>query len=45
LAVLDRSALDEGLDVGEDTGTPVTGDDQVLFKFTGKLGKVTVGLT
>jgi len=34
---------DENLDVGSDTGTPVDDKDyQVPFKFTGKLGKVTL---
>ncbi len=39
-----RIALDEGLDVGEDTGTPVTLKYDVPFKFTGKIHKVTVEL-
>lgn len=39
-----RYALDEGLDVGEDTGTPVNLAYDVPFKFTGKLGKVTIDL-
>lgn len=29
--------LDESLDVGEDTGTPVSEDYKVPFKFTGKV--------
>jgi len=33
---------DETLDIGEDTGTPVSEDYQVPFKFTGKLEKVTI---
>src|SRR5262249_16322084 len=39
-----RYALDEGLDVGEDTGTPVNLTYDVPFKFTGKIYKVTVDL-
>jgi hypothetical protein len=39
-----RVSLDEGLDVGEDTGTPVTLTYDVPFKFTGKLAKVTIDL-
>jgi arylsulfatase A-like enzyme len=39
-----RFALDEGLDVGEDTGTPVCEDYDVPFKFTGKIEKVVVHL-
>jgi arylsulfatase A-like enzyme len=39
-----RLSLDETLDCGEDTGTPVTEDYQVPFKFTGELKKVTVNL-
>ncbi len=37
-----RMSLDETLDIGEDTGTPVSEDYKVPFKFTGKLDKVTV---
>jgi arylsulfatase len=39
-----RLSLDETLDCGEDTGTPVTEDYRTPFKFTGKLGKVTIDL-
>ena len=39
-----RITLDESLDVGEDTGTPVNLHYAVPFKFTGKLEKVTVDL-
>jgi arylsulfatase A-like enzyme len=41
-----RFSLDETFDVGEDTGTPVIEDyaSQMPFKFTGKLGKVTIEL-
>ena len=40
-----RMSLDETLDIGEDTGTPVSEDYQVPFKFTGKLEKVTINIT
>ncbi len=40
-----RMSLDETLDIGEDTGTPVSEDYEVPFKFTGKLGKVTINIT
>ena len=39
-----RYSLDEGLDVGEDTGTPVDLSYDVPFKFTGKISKVTIDL-
>jgi arylsulfatase len=39
-----RLSLDETLDCGEDTGTPVSEDYHVPFKFTGELKKVTVYL-
>ncbi len=41
-----RFSLDETMDVGEDTGTPVVEDylAQMPFKFTGNLKKVTVEL-
>jgi hypothetical protein len=39
-----RFSFDEGLDVGEDTGTPVNMDYDVPFKFTGKIEKVTINL-
>jgi arylsulfatase len=39
-----RISLDEGLDVGEDTGTPVNLNYDVPFKFTGKIEKVTIDL-
>jgi len=39
-----RFSLDETFDVGEDTGTPVSEDYRVPFKFTGKLEKVTIEL-
>jgi arylsulfatase len=37
-----RMSLDETLDCGEDTGTPVTEDYQVPFRFTGEIGRVAV---
>jgi arylsulfatase len=39
-----RMSLDETLDVGEDTGTPVSEDYKVPFKFSGKIEKVTIDL-
>jgi arylsulfatase A-like enzyme len=39
-----RLSLDETLDCGEDTGTPVSEDYRTPFKFTGELKKVTVYL-
>ena len=40
-----RMSLDETLDIGEDTGTPVSEDYKVPFKFTGTLHKVTINLS
>ncbi|MBI1818474.1 MAG: arylsulfatase [Deltaproteobacteria bacterium] len=40
-----RLSLDETLDCGEDTGTPVSDDYHVPFKFTGDLKQVTIDLT
>jgi len=37
-----RMSLDETLDIGEDTGTPVSEDYHVPFKFNGELEKVTI---
>jgi arylsulfatase len=37
-------SADEGTDVGEDAGTPVTEAYQTPFKFTGKIDKVTINL-
>jgi len=37
-----RISADETLDIGEDTGTPVSEDYQVPFKFTGALKKVAI---
>jgi len=39
-----RVALDETLDIGEDTGTPVSEDYRVPFKFTGTLNHVVIRL-
>ena len=39
-----RFSLDETFDVGEDTGTPVSLDYDVPFKFNGKIEKVVVKL-
>jgi arylsulfatase len=39
-----RVTLDEGLDFGADTGTPVNLSYDVPFQFTGKLGPVTIEL-
>ncbi len=39
-----RFSLDEGLDVGEDTGTPVSMDYDVPFRFTGQIEKVVINL-
>src|SRR6185312_9212910 len=39
-----RVSADETLDIGEDTGTPVSEDYRVPFKFTGTLNKVVIDL-
>jgi arylsulfatase len=39
-----RMALDEGLDIGEDTGTPVSEEYKVPFRFGGRIEKVTIEL-
>jgi arylsulfatase len=39
-----RFSFDETFDIGEDTGTPVSEDYDVPFKFTGKIEKVVVSL-
>ncbi len=36
--------LDESLDVGEDTGTPVNLSHDVPFKFTGRIENVNISL-
>jgi len=40
-----RLSLDETLDCGEDTGTPVAEDYRVPFTFTGEIKKVVIELT
>jgi arylsulfatase len=40
-----RFSADETLDIGEDTGTPVSEDYHVPFKFTGGLKKVMIELS
>ena len=40
-----RMSADETLDIWEDTGTPVSEDYLVPFKFTGNLKRVLIGLT
>jgi arylsulfatase A-like enzyme len=40
-----RVSADETLDIGEDTGTPVSEDYHVPFTFTGTLNKVVVDLS
>ena len=40
-----RMSLDETLDIGEDTGTPISEDYHVPFNFTGKLEKVTINIS
>ena len=39
-----RVSADETLDIGEDTGTPVSEDYHVPFRFTGVIDKVGVEL-
>jgi len=39
-----RVSLDETLDIGEDTGTPVSEDYRVPFTFTGELNRVLIRL-
>jgi len=39
-----RLSVDEGIDCGEDTGTPVTEDYRLPFKFSGEIKKVTIDL-
>jgi arylsulfatase len=40
-----RMSLDETLDIGEDTGTPVSEDYRVPFKFTGTIKRVLLKLS
>jgi arylsulfatase len=37
-----RFSFDETFDVGEDTGTPVSEDYDVPFKFTGQIEKLVI---
>ena len=39
-----RMSVDETFDVGEDTGTPVSLDYDVPFKFSGQIEKIVVHL-
>jgi len=39
-----RASLDETLDIGEDTGTPVSEDYHVPFRFNGELNRVLIRL-
>jgi hypothetical protein len=38
-------SINETLDIGEDTGTPVSEDDHVPFTFTGDLNRVLTRLS
>ena len=38
-------SLDETLDIGEDTGTPVSESYKVPFRFTGEIDEVTIKIT
>ena len=40
-----RLSVDEGIDCGEDTGTPVSEDYSLPFKFTGEIKKVVINLS
>ena len=40
-----RISLDETLDIGSDTGTPVSEDTSVPFDFTGEIGKVKITIS
>jgi arylsulfatase len=40
-----RMSLDETLDIGEDTGTPVSEDYKVPFRFTGEIEEVKIQIT
>jgi len=39
-----RFSFDETFDIGEDTGTPVSEDYDVPFRFSGKIERVLVNL-
>ncbi|HSG72469.1 MAG TPA: arylsulfatase [Planctomycetaceae bacterium] len=43
-SIPNRVTLDETLDIGFDTGTPISDDFEVPFKFTGQLKTVTIEL-
>ncbi len=43
-SIPNRVTLDETLDIGFDTGTPISDDIEVPFKFTGQLKTVTIEL-
>jgi arylsulfatase len=43
-SIPNRVTLDETLDIGFDTGTPVADGYDMPFRFTGKLSKVTISL-
>jgi arylsulfatase len=43
-SIPNRVTLDETLDIGFDTGTPVTEEYETPFKFTGSLSAVTIEL-
>jgi hypothetical protein len=40
-----RIAVDETLDIGEDTGTPVSESYRLPFKFTGEIKRMVIDLT
>ncbi len=40
-----RMSLDETLDIGEDTGTPISEDYELPFAFNGELERVTIQIT
>jgi arylsulfatase len=43
-SIPNRVTLDETLDIGFDTGTPLVEDYELPFKFTGTVKKVTIQL-
>ena len=43
-SIPNRVTLDETLDIGFDTGTPLNDDYELPFKFTGTVKKLTIGL-
>ena len=44
-SILNRFTLDGTLDIGFDTGTPVTESYELPFAFTGKLDEVAIDLS